>query len=73
VKGLVLENRRITILEGDIVLGTSFGSFQSSLNYSKNRCHIAAEFITHLLSEGQEGNHVSFCQYLQERLDEAWL
>jgi len=73
VKGLVLKNGRITILEVDNILGISFGSFHSSLNYSKNRCHIATKFITHLLSDGQEGNHVSNCQDLQERLDEVWL
>jgi hypothetical protein len=52
VKRLVLENGRIAILEVDNVLGISFGSFQSSLNYRKNWRHIATKFITHLLSEG---------------------
>jgi len=55
MKGLVLENGRITILKVDNILGISFGSFQSSLNYNQNRCHIATKFITHVLSEGRRG------------------
>jgi len=55
LKGLVLKNGRITILEVDSILGISFGSFQSSLNYNQKRCLIATKFITHLLSEGRRG------------------
>jgi hypothetical protein len=55
LKGLVLKNGRITILEVDNVVGISFGSFQSSLNYNQNRCHITTKFITHLPIEGRKG------------------
>ena len=52
-----------------LMLDISFGSALSILKDSLNMHRIAAKFVSYVLTEDQEKNHVGTCQNNSERLE----
>lgn len=59
VKELILQNKRLTVLETAKMLEISLGTIQSILKQILNMCHIPAKYVPHVLRGQQKESNVS--------------
>jgi len=59
VKELILQDKRLTVLETANMLEISLGTIQSILKQNLNMCHIPAKYVPHVLRGKQKESHVS--------------